>query len=583
MVASLPQDPAAAAAFSGVGWYLWLLSADTPDKLRAAVVALEQHLKSHPELSAGQVARALALQQPNRSYRAFVVCSDVPSGLAGLRSPDRQRSFAARADGHPPATIFLLPGVGDHYPEMGRDLYASQPVFRQAIDRCADLAAAYLRLDLRAQLYATPDERNHAPVPQVPALDFRRMVRGAAHAGDQAERFHRAGLAQVLVFAVDYAMAQLWLALGLRPAAMLGYSLGEYVAACLAGVLSLDDALALVCQRGQLIESLPAGAMLAVACSPRELDTLLPDGVGLAAINGPDQCIVGGSAGQIEHLERLLAQGGITCRRVQSSHAMHGQAMESVRPALTAFAAGMPRRPPCIPYLSNVTGDWMTAADATDPAYWGRHLCQPVRLADALEKLAAHRPAVFLEVGPGGALSSLALQHPAFDHVACTAITSMRSVYESDCDLARFLTAAGKLWLAGGALDWSVLAATWPMSTTELPASVIHPQAACPQLPAQERAHSADLPCTDGEKLVAAIWQEVLKVRTITLSDNFFALGGNSLQGARVIARVYEQFGVTTSLKTLFAAPTLAQFADFVMRQKPDTVEPPNNQAASNA
>ncbi|MCP4659515.1 MAG: acyltransferase domain-containing protein, partial [bacterium] len=290
---------------------------------------------------------------------------------------------------------------------------------------------------------------------EAPQVDLRKMLRrGEQQEEDEATaRLNRTQLTQPVLFVVEYALAQLWMEWGILPQALVGYSLGEYVAACLAGVLSLEDALKLVAERARLIGDLPAGSMLAVALPEDELRPLLGPELSLSAVNGPEQSVAAGPEEAIATLERELAAKDVVSRRLQTSHAFHSQMMEPLYDAVAELAAGCALHPPRIPYLSNLTGTWITAEEATDPAYWARHMCQPVRFSTAIEELVSDPQRIFLELGPGGTLASLLLQHPAAgDEPAVMA--SLRHVYETQSDVAYTLSTLGKLWLLGVPVDW---------------------------------------------------------------------------------------------------------------------------------
>jgi phthiocerol/phenolphthiocerol synthesis type-I polyketide synthase E len=239
-----------------------------------------------------------------------------------------------------------------------------------------------------------------------------------------------------------------------RPAAMIGHSLGEYVAACLAGVLTLEDALTLVAWRGRLMQALPPGAMLAVALDESELTPLLGEGLSLAAVNGERACVVAGAEGLVEELAARLGAGGTACRRLQTSHAFHSRMMDA---ALAPFAEQVRRvklRAPQIPYVSNLTGTWVTEREATDADYWVRQLRQTVRFADGLAGLLKEPNHVLLEVGPGQTLAPLAQRHPAKsdEHFVLSSLQRPRDGQSDEEDLLRAL---GQLWLAGVEVDWN--------------------------------------------------------------------------------------------------------------------------------
>jgi phthiocerol/phenolphthiocerol synthesis type-I polyketide synthase E len=325
--------------------------------------------------------------------------------------------------------VFLFPGQGAQRLGMGRGLYASEPEFRRQIDLCCDLLRPLLGLDLRAALW--PDD-------------------------DSAEaraRLDQTALAQPALFVVEYALARLWMSWGIAPVAMLGHSLGEYVAACLAEVFTLEDALRLVAARGRLIQALEPGAMLAVPLSEREAREWLSDEIALAAVNRPTLCTLAGPTAAVDRLEAELSGRGVVCRRLHTSHAFHSVMME---PALEAFRAELRTialRPPARPYISNRTGTWIRPEQATDPDFWVRHLRETVRFADGAATLLRETEALFLEVGPGTTLAGLVRQHPARPP-GRLALSSLRPPREGDPEEAALLTALGRLWLAGVEPDW---------------------------------------------------------------------------------------------------------------------------------
>ncbi|HEU0299362.1 MAG TPA: condensation domain-containing protein, partial [Longimicrobium sp.] len=451
----------------------------------------------------------------------------MPSQRVISSSQDQRR---VPTDGHPgtaasaeeaggTAVAFLFPGVGDQYPQMARGLYEAEPVFRAEVDRCAEILRAHLGTDVREALYPgdAPAEDGAGPA----RIDLRRMLGrdGAAEAGALA----RTELAHPAVFAVEYALARLWMERGIVPECLLGHSLGEYVAATVAGVFPLEDALALVAARARMIDALPAGAMLAVPLDPEALRPHLRDGAALAAVNAPGLCTVSGTPRAVAALEGALAAVGVTTRRLQASHAFHSAAMEPVAARLAERVRGMELRAPSIPFLSNVTGTWITAEQATDPAYWATHLTRTVRFADALHEALRTPGRVFLEVGPGRTLGTFALHAGAPEP---SVLASLRHAYTRRPDTEFFAETLGRL-----------------RSTEVL----------------RHAAHVA--PGTETERAVAALWRELLPGARVAARDDFFALGGHSLLAMQVLARLREAFRVRLSLRDFFASPTVADLA----------------------
>jgi amino acid adenylation domain-containing protein len=405
-------------------WQLLLLSAKTETALDAATTKLASYLQANPSLDLADVAYTLQVGRQAFSHRRAVVCRDHADALAALTSDGSQRMTTAVAAPYERPVALLFPGQGAQYAGMARELYQDEPVFRTWLDRCAELLRPHLERDIRDVIY--------------PGLDT-----------DPAE-IDQTWLTQPALFAVEYALAQLWRSWGVRPQALLGHSIGEYVAATLAGVWSLEDAAALVAARGRLIQTLPPGAMLSVPLQEQDLAALLGPDLALAAVNGPALCVLSGSFAAVADAEQHLARRGIETRRLHTSHAFHSAMIDPILDAFRARLRQVSLQAPTIPYLSNVTGTWITAAEATDPEYWLRQLRQTVRFADGVAELLRHDWAL-LEVGPGRTLTTFARQQrdPAESRVV---LTSLRHPQDQQADRVTMLAALGKLWLAGCAV-----------------------------------------------------------------------------------------------------------------------------------
>jgi len=453
----LEEAPPAVPTTPSRPWQLLALSANSSEALDRAAANLADHFAAHPDLDFADAAYTLRVGRRGLEHRRTLVCSDTADAAAVLRGGDPRRIFTAyREEGERPV-VFLFSGLGGQYVNMGRGLYESEPTFRAEVDRCAGELAPLLGVDLRSVLYPEAPE---TPAATGPAVDLRRMLRrGDGEARDAAaRRLDETRFAQPALFVLEYALARLWMEWGIRPAAVVGYSVGEYVAACLAGVLSPSDALALVAERARLIQELPGGAMLAVGLAEEAVRPLLGEELSLAAVNGPEQSVVAGPAAAAAELERRLTAQGVACRRLAVSHAFHSRMMRPAFDALVERVRRVELRPPTLPLLSNLTGRFMTAAEAVDPTYWARHLCGTVRFAETIAELLGDRHRVLLEFGPGPTLASLVLQHPAARAVALgepVVLPTLRHSYETQPDVAYALTTLGKLWLLGIPVDWA--------------------------------------------------------------------------------------------------------------------------------
>jgi non-ribosomal peptide synthase protein (TIGR01720 family) len=409
---------------------LLLLSAKTASALEMATTNLIEHLKQQPDLKLADVAFTLQVGRGSFNHRRMLVCEDLGQAVKALETRDPQRVVTGSQEPKDRPVAFMFSGQGAQYVNMGLELYQHETTFREQVDRCAELLKPHLGLDLRTVLY--PDQE---------------QIEEAARQLDQT------AMTQPALFVIEYALAQLWMEWGIRPRAMIGHSIGEYVAACLAGVFSLEDGLALVAARGRLMQQQPGGAMLMIPLQEADVRPLLGDQLSLAAINGPARCVVSGPTEAVEKLEQTLAQRRVMCRRLHTSHAFHSPMMDPIIEPFTALVSQVTLHPPQIPYLSNVTGTWITAAEATDPSYWAGHLRQAVRFADGMTELLKESNRILLEVGPGRTLSSLVKLHPQ-KTAEQVVLSSVRHPQDRDSDEAFCLNTLGRLWLAGLPVDW---------------------------------------------------------------------------------------------------------------------------------
>ncbi|HEY1352145.1 MAG TPA: type I polyketide synthase [Ktedonobacteraceae bacterium] len=562
----LEEAPPRAPADPARPWHLLTLSAPTASALERASAHLAAHLRQHPEQALPDVAYTLQIGRHTFAHRRLLLCQEREEAIRALSAGDSRRVLTRvqERDGRP--VVFLFPGQGAQYVQMAEELYRWEPLFREQVDRCAALLIDPLQLDLRTVLYP--------PARQAQAA--------------QAQ-LRQTWLAQPALFVVEYALAQLWRAWGLLPEAMLGHSIGEYVAACLAGVFSLEDALTLVAARGRLMQGLPAGAMLSVALGEQELLPLLTGDLSLAACNGPAYCVVAGTAGAIADLQAGLLARGLDCQQLQTSHAFHSHLLDPILPAFRQLVASVRLKAPALPYLSNVSGTWITAAQASDPAYWVSQLRQPVRFARGVRELLREPERILLEVGPGHTLSELVRQQAGR---ATDVLTCLRHPREGDSDEALLLNTAGQLWLAGAPLDWRGLYTHERRQRLPLPTYPFERQRYWIDPPGRERpaaparqpasgsfsllaspAQGSAAPGTAIERAIADIWQEVLGQRPPGIEENFFALGGQSLQATRVATRLRDTFQVEFSLPTFFASPTVAGLARTIERRLLERIE----------
>jgi amino acid adenylation domain-containing protein len=560
--------------------HLLILSARSASALARATDDLGAHLAAHPDTDLGDVSHTLAIGRHAMTHRAVTVAGDTGEATAALREDGALRMITASVEGGTPSPVFMFPGGGAQYLGMGRDLYRTFDVFRQWIDRATDVLRRRLDADLRTIMWpdrdAVPLER---PAHALPAL-----------------------------VAVEVATARLLQSLGVRPTALIGHSAGEYAAACLAGVFPFEDALHLVTLRGELFEELPDGAMLSVPLPEAEIAELLGDDLSIAVINRPDLCIVSGAVAAIDRLEDTLAGSGVDSTRLHISVAAHSPMVEPILDRFEAYARTIGFSAPTIPVASNLTGTWITDDEATDPAYWVRHLRRTVRFVDGLSTLLDGPDRVAVEVGPGRTLSGLARQHPAKPPVVAT----IRHPNEQRADDAFMLEAVGRLWLAGADVDIAKLydgeerrrvplptypferQGYWIAPGAPEPAQAqapLAPAAAArvveaPPTPEVHMGPEADPPSRRVRILaeVQRIFHELTGIEPADLDPHttFLELGFDSLFMTQASGAVGARFELRISFRQLFEeAPTIDALAGHIDERLPaDAFQPPPPAAA---
>jgi len=538
--------------------HLLVLSARSATALEAATANLANHLKNHPDADLGAVAYTLQAGRRAFEHRRTVVCTSIDDAISALESTKSNRIQSRRASGDVAPIVFMFPGQGSQYVGMGRGLYEFDAAFRADIDKCGEILRPHLGIDLREVMFGRSDG----------AVDLKQTC-----------------LAQPSLFVLGYATARLWQRWGVEPQAMIGHSVGEFVAACLAGVFSLEDALAVVATRGRLCQDLPPGTMLSVRLSHREVLPWIGDGVSLAAVNGPQLCVVAGPDAAVAELEGKLAKAGVASMRLATSHAFHSAMMDPAEGPFTDFLNRLTLREPQQPFVSSVTGDWITPQQATDPAYWARHMREPVLFAKSVERLRAEPGRVYLETGPGSVLCKLVRQHR--EGGVSTTIASLPDESGDRLDAPTLLGAAGALWLNGVTPDWKSIAGpgarrcslpTYPFerqrcwvdpptvsetatptraptqALTELPLSV--PSAFPPALPLENTMPQASPASSRIGRIQSGVIDVVEKLSGMDLSDvdpqtGFLELGFDSLFLTQVSQELTNRFDVKVTFRQL--------------------------------
>lgn len=419
--------------FTGIrAWHLLPLSTKSESALARATDNLRNHLLQSKTDDFSDVVYTYQVGRRVFDYRTAVICSDPSDAVRALDSLDAERVSTNKVTSPTSSVAFLFPGQGAQYVGMGLELYKTEPVFREHVDSCLTRVQDELDLDLRSALYPS----------------------GAG--GGETAALQDTELAQPALFITEYALTKLLESWGIRPAMMIGHSIGEYVAACVSGVLSLRDALRLVVIRGRMMQQMQAGSMLSIALSPEELHEFLGDHIDIAAINAPNQCVVSGKTDVLAQLEQRLLARKVMCRKLRTSHAFHSYMMEPMLGAVTRAVADVKLGAPTVPYISNVTGSFITEEEIKDSEYWARQIRQPVRFARGIESLIERNAEVFVEVGPGRSLSALARQC-GVEARGVTVVNAMPDQRANASEAFWSMRALAKLWLAGVAVEWSGL------------------------------------------------------------------------------------------------------------------------------
>ena len=424
----IEEAPAREASTEPAGHRLLVLSARSSAALDRAAARLASHLDAHRDLSLADAAFTLHAGRRAFTHRLAVSADTIDDAIRALSAPgDEPLRRRAQASAEAPPITFMFPGGGAQHPGMAADLYAAHATFRADVDRCLASAAAHAPADLRPLVLPPPGSDLAAA----------------------AQALERPSLALPALFTTEYALARLLQSWGIVADSHVGHSLGEYVAACLSGVMSLDDALAVVSARGRLFEQLPPGMMMSVPVAAATLAAELPEDLSIAADNGPALSVVSGPADSVQRLADVLAARGIESQRLRIAVAAHSRMLEPILPEFHAVMRSVKLAAPVVPFVSNVTGTWITEAEATSPDYWVRHLRSTVRFAAAVTTLTADAKRVFVEVGPGMALTSMVRLQAAAER----AIPTLGRAADARLAGGSVLAAVGQLWAQGAVVD----------------------------------------------------------------------------------------------------------------------------------
>lgn len=439
----LEEAPVHAPTTPSNTWHVLTLSARTASALDAMTQNLSGHLTSAAAPSLPDLAHTLHAGRTGFSYRRAITCRDIDGAVRALRGEEGARAWTGVASEEPPPAAFMFPGVGTQYVGMAAELYREDAMFRQELDRCFDVLARHSDVNFRDVLYRPDSQTDPTTI-------------------------DRAVVVNPLVFAVAYGVAIRWTQCGIRPAALIGHSLGEYAAATLAGVFTLEHALELMLTRGRLIERVPPGAMLAVPLSEEETLPYLNDDVSLASVNAPTACILSGAPAAIAAVEAALHQRGTARRALRFPHAPHSAMMDPILGEFADHVRAAAPKAPRIPLVSSVTGTWITPAQAEDPHYWASHLRRTVRFAEGLRCVLSNPRQLLIEMGPGRSLSRLVKRQGA-GAAKRQVIPTLRAPDDDTPDRELFARGLARCWAAGVRVEWTHYTGAEPRYRVPLP------------------------------------------------------------------------------------------------------------------
>jgi phthiocerol/phenolphthiocerol synthesis type-I polyketide synthase E len=580
-------------------WQLLMLSAKTPTALDKMTENLLDYLKENPAnpenpgnpgLCLADAAYTLQLGRRDFNQRRAALCHNLEDAQQALKNLTPGFVFDSECEFVDRPVVFMFSGQGAQYVNMGKGLYESEPVFKENMDACAEILEPLLGMDLRQVIYPEKEE------------DIEK----------NAEQLRQTRITQPVLFMLEYSVARLWMDWGIQPVGMIGHSIGELTAACIAGCMALEDVLQVVAARGRLMQGMEEGAMLSVGIAEPEITDIVKDNndISLAAVNSPKHCVVSGRIEAVEQLEKELSRGNLFCRRLHTSHAFHSPMMEPIMDEFEAVVGRIRLNKAEIPFISGVTGTWIRDDEVQNPRYWAEQLRKTVRFSDGIKEILADSTRILLEVGPGNNLCVLAKQHKEKGNDARERIfSSLRHIKQSESDTAFILKTLANLWLSGVAIDWEnyyknekrrrIPLPAYPFerkrywlegvtqtvprlelaeekkkeiegekekvektgeTSRETPIKTFQPRPALPDeyVP----------PTNEIEKNMVEIWEDILGIRPIGINDNFFDLGGHSLLATLFLSRVQEKYQVRLEMRVIFETPTIATIARLVQEEE---------------
>lgn len=539
--------------------HLIVLSAKTEKALQELMQSMVKYLSKHTQINLGDVAYTLQTGRYFHEHRIMFVAKTMQEAIERLQKQNMKQLHYVKQDREMPSVCFMFSGIGDHYGKMGEALYSKELVFREEMDRCSKLIQEYLENDIREWLF---DEKNK-------------------------EVINNPLYTHAVLFSIEYSLAKLLMSWGIKPSGMIGYSLGEYVAATIAGVISVEDALKMITTRAKLIVNLPKGAMLAVIAKKEKIESLLFDDCYVSIENAPELNIVSGSVENIELLKKKLDQLEISYGNINADRAYHCQLMEPIKEKYTTLLNQVEYNEPKIPYISNTTGEWIKKEEASSAEYWANQSCKAVKFAQGIRTIITEKDAMIVEIGPGQLLKSIVTQNMVGQRTNAKIITTLQSNKNMKMDEELYLLqAVGQMWEYDVPIQWDKIHQSDITGRVSLPTYpfqrerywigdkiLMHTQSnsTMSKVPTEsiqrvvEESNkdegSKDTNRNDVFAQLEQIYKEIFGQKCINAEMNFFELGGESLLALRILSIIKKRFNVKLQLKDIFEATNITMLA----------------------
>lgn len=524
-------------------------SANTEKSLSLYAGKLHNWLDKKQTVNLADVAYSINTKNHDFPYKGYLVFSDREDLMTQLVEKAIPKQNLGTINSIPDQVIFLFPGQGSQYLNMGKELYEANSVFKNAIDTCSRLFDLHLDRPLLDVIYPTKLDE-----------DAEALLKDTKYT-------------QPAIFAIEYALAKVWLSWGVNPTGFCGHSIGEYVAAYLSGILSLEDATKLVAIRGKLISELSRGDMISIRAPQDVFQGKLTEGLSIAAVNSPNLCVVAGSSEEIDPFTKKLDEEGILFKKLFTSHAFHSSMMDPILETFKDEVGKVNLQAPKLPIYSTVTGLPLKGSEAMDPGYWTNHLRATVQFSAAITYITMESDDVlFLEVGPGNGLSSLIKQHQT---AKSTKLVNSLDRRDSNNEFVYLVNQLGQFLVKGGNLQWEkyygnekrkiIDVPTYAFNKTRCWIDVIDRfpllAATTSEKVSEAISEQVSSPMTKHQQKIQEIWQRLLGVNNIGLHDDFFELGGDSLIAVNLMIRLEMDTGKRLPLNSLFQNPRLEDFA----------------------